>query len=404
MRKTILLCLLIFATCSLNAQFVVQNSGSQASLEDVRFHDAMLGISVGDSGTIIRTVDGGDNWTRLPSIGPSTLIRVRFFDAQNAIVIGNNPAILLQTEDAGQNWSATVDSTSNYYDLVVLNDSVALISTYEALLRTQDRGKSWSVHYDGPAIDRLGLMSFIDEQIGFSIRAWSGFGPAFSIQKTVDGGSTWTETPMLTGQNPTVLEALVYLSDSTGFAAGWYNPHLVKTTNSGADWAFCATDDIQNGGQIIDLDMVNDTLGFASGWYGSIFKSVDAGANWYTLSQPITELIQYKGLHFLDDQLGWIVGSQGTIIKTSIGGGSVSVDDEINTLGFSIYPNPTQGIFELEIDPAVLVHSLAIFDLQGRLVERLDSLPKRFEINQSGIYLVVAETEKGFITQRLWVQ
>ncbi|MFK7925655.1 MAG: YCF48-related protein [Bacteroidia bacterium] len=404
MRKTILLCLLMLAICSLNAQFVVQNSGTQASLADVRFYDPMLGIIVGDTGTILRTIDGGDNWATVAYSGESQLSKLRFFDAQNAIAIGNNPAVVLHSQDAGQNWIAITDSSSNYYDLVILNDSTALISTSEALLRTQDRGQNWTVHYTGPALNLLGMMSFIDEQRGFSIRKWSGFGPAFSIQKTVDGGSSWSEITMLTGQNPTVLEALVFLNDSVGFAGGWYNAHLVKTTNTGADWTFGTTDDIQNGGQVLDMTMINDTLGFAACWHGTLLKTVDGGLSWYTLIQPFASPVNFNGVYFLDDQLGWIVGSEGNILKTSSAGGSVSLEDKINAISFSIHPNPSQGIFELEIDPAVLVRSLAIYDLQGRLVERFASLPERLEIKEAGIYLVKVETDKGFATQKLWVQ
>ncbi|MEL7532445.1 MAG: YCF48-related protein [Bacteroidota bacterium] len=404
MRTLSLCCLLLTATYSLHAQFIIQQSGTLQSLEDVRFFDSQLGIIVGDSGTVLRTVDGGDNWTQIPIASQSKLSRVRFFDAQNALAIGNKPTVIIHSADAGQSWTTILDSSDRYYDLAVLNDSVALITAYEAVFRTQDRGQTWSVHYDGPAIDRLGLMSFIDEQKGFSIRGWGGFGPAFSIQTTIDGGSTWTETPMLTGHNPTVLESLVYLNDSTGFAAGWYNPHLVKTTNAGADWSFCAVDDPQNGGQIIDLTMLNDTLGFASGWHNSIFKTVDGGANWYMLPQPISSITHYHGLHFLNDQLGWIVGTQGSILKTSTGGGSVNIEDASNAPSFSIFPNPNQGHFELQLDPSVKTFSLAIYDIEGRLVERFSSLPKRLEIKGAGVYLLVLQSEQGMATQKVWVR
>ncbi|MEM6346023.1 MAG: YCF48-related protein [Bacteroidota bacterium] len=400
---SLLFCLLLLASNTLHAQFIIQNSGTQQSLEDVRFYDSQLGIIVGDSGTVLRSIDGGNIWTTVPTGINSKLSRVRFFDSQNALVIGNEPAVILRSADGGQTWTTITDSSNQYYDLVILDDSIALLSTHEALLRTRDLGQTWQVHYDGPATDRLGLMSFIDAQRGFSIRGWAGFSPAFSIQKTTDGGGSWTEIPMLSGQNPTILEALIYLNDSTGFAAGWYNPHLVKTKNAGADWSFSSVEDPQNGGQIIDMTMLNDTLGFASGWYNSIFKTIDGGANWFMLDQPFSTSIQYQGLYFLNDQLGWVVGTQGAILKTNTGGGSVSVSDDLEKISFSVFPNPNFGSFQLQLKSNVKLRSLQLFDIEGRLVERFSFVPEIITLKNSGLYMLVLDTEQGMLTQKVWV-
>ncbi|MEZ4824997.1 MAG: hypothetical protein R3C61_01700 [Bacteroidia bacterium] len=69
-------------------QFEICNSSTNKDLYDVWFIDQNTGIAVGDSGTIVRSIDGGINWTLIMSDHSVSFRKVKFFDSQNGIAIG----------------------------------------------------------------------------------------------------------------------------------------------------------------------------------------------------------------------------------------------------------------------------------------------------------------------------
>ena len=63
MKKiTFLFTLLIVFHFAGNAQWVQLNSGTTKCLKSVRFTSPNIGYAVGDTGTIVKTKNGGANW------------------------------------------------------------------------------------------------------------------------------------------------------------------------------------------------------------------------------------------------------------------------------------------------------------------------------------------------------
>jgi len=63
MRKLLTVLALIFTVSFANAQWAPNTTGVPYSLFAVDFYDANTGVAVGQGGTIVRTVNGGMNWT-----------------------------------------------------------------------------------------------------------------------------------------------------------------------------------------------------------------------------------------------------------------------------------------------------------------------------------------------------
>ena len=66
-------------------------------MNGVSFTDANNGTAVGDSGIILRTTNGGTNWTSQSSGTTNHLYGVSFTDANNGTVVGANGTILRTT-------------------------------------------------------------------------------------------------------------------------------------------------------------------------------------------------------------------------------------------------------------------------------------------------------------------
>ena len=66
------------------------------------------------------------------------------------------------------------------------------------------------------------------------------------------------------------------------------------------------------------LHFLDSQIGFAAGENGTIIKTQDGGANWDSLITNATAT--FRTIFFLDQNLGWAAGDNGTIIKTTDGG------------------------------------------------------------------------------------
>jgi hypothetical protein len=68
---------------------------------------------------------------------------------------------------------------------------------------------------------------------------------------------------------------------------------------------------------------VNQNIGWIVGWGGSVLKTIDGGLNWFMQSIPTSNAL--TSVFFLDINEGWIVGYYGTIIHTT-GGNSQNIN------------------------------------------------------------------------------
>src|SRR5947207_1642864 len=90
-----------FAQGSADSGWFWQNPLPQGNyLRPVSFTDANTGTVVGDSGTILRTTDGGATWKSQSSGTTNYLTGVSFTDANTGTVVGGNGTIL-RTTDGG---------------------------------------------------------------------------------------------------------------------------------------------------------------------------------------------------------------------------------------------------------------------------------------------------------------
>lgn len=78
-------------------------SSTSADLCDVAFYDALFGLVVGDGGTILRTVNGGDTWVKV-SINLNVRINAIHIVSRELIFAVCNGGTLLRSIDGGTTW------------------------------------------------------------------------------------------------------------------------------------------------------------------------------------------------------------------------------------------------------------------------------------------------------------
>ena len=134
------------------------SSPTDQFLKSVHFVDSLYGWAAGDSGTIIHTSDGGDNWIVQDSKIENEIVDVFFLNRNlgwaSAWNYTNIPfgTILLKTTNGGQDWSSEQYRDENIFITCILYlDSLSgwMGGTPHALVSTTDAGVNWEqAHID----------------------------------------------------------------------------------------------------------------------------------------------------------------------------------------------------------------------------------------------------------------
>ncbi len=166
---------------------------------------------------MIKTLDGGRNWTSIDMQAHATLlVDCLFLDENRGWVVGGksemaNPSrndvkpVVLWTEDGGQSWTDQAEDIADLelaewgWKIQFINEQIGFVSleqlTKGAILRTDNAGKDW-VRFpvnDPQGNANLEGVGFIDELHGW-VGGWGDeqFEGGFSSE-TADGGKTWAD-------------------------------------------------------------------------------------------------------------------------------------------------------------------------------------------------------------------
>ncbi|MBK9333475.1 MAG: hypothetical protein IPM96_13985 [Ignavibacteria bacterium] len=89
--------------CYSQTGWINQNSGVITDLKSVDFVDSLIGFCVGDSGRILKTINGGISWDIISTGYLSNLNSVEFVNSNTGFAVGNIGSIL-KTINGGTIW------------------------------------------------------------------------------------------------------------------------------------------------------------------------------------------------------------------------------------------------------------------------------------------------------------
>jgi photosystem II stability/assembly factor-like uncharacterized protein len=161
-------------------------------LRDAFFLDFDIGIAVGNSGNIRRSINGGASWASVTSPTTNQLNSVSFTNANTGSVIGiivGNGGVMLRSTDNGASWSSiTSPTSSNLYDFSFLGSSTYGYTVLtNAIVKTTDSGSSWSEIAVSVQAVYLGAR-FVNQNAHWLC------GESGTVTRTLDAGVTWDQT------------------------------------------------------------------------------------------------------------------------------------------------------------------------------------------------------------------
>ena len=303
------------------------------------FIDENIGWVVGgESGTLItRTVDSGYNFDfPFVDLTPSPINAVKFINADQGWLGGGNyigvsglsPDLVFNTADAGNNWNNVIYTAGKgIYDIEMWGVDTIWVLSGSGVYKSTDGGNNWNYHH----ITSSGILSvsFVDGQYGWA----AGIGKL--MFKTEDGGETWQQ--LNTASLDNIYFQSVYFTDrNNGWAAGYIvgtsptQNTVIYTNDGGTTW----TPQLQTPGVRMYLHFIDGLNGWAAGG-SSIFRTTNGGVVWDSLSSGTSENIY--DIYFINNYLGWAVGSNGLILHSSDSGNtwlsdSIGINDNLYTV------------------------------------------------------------------------
>ena len=119
----------------------MKNTGSSANLRSVSFASLNEGFAVGENGTIIKSSDGGDNWSQQFSQSGLQLNKVLFLNPNTGWVVGEDGTILFTTNSGTQWNNFNFPSKVWLWDIFFINSTTGWIVGNDGLvLKTTNGG------------------------------------------------------------------------------------------------------------------------------------------------------------------------------------------------------------------------------------------------------------------------
>jgi len=297
-----------------------------------------------NDGEIYHSSDGGTNWILQyeDTINHSFFNFIKFFDAQNGIVLGDapfnsgKPAPVLKTTDGGNSWlnineNSLIDeySRDQFHPISFPNVEVGYFygSGDHQLYKTVDGGSNWEIVSLPDEITNVFMLKFYDENIGMFV-ADNGLDTDY-IYRTTDGSQSWQKLNL---ESNTVHHDIEFLPG---------NPNSVWFTD-----------------------------------YDHLYFSANMGDAWQEVNLGV-ENIEARNIEFFDDQIGAILCDHNKFFYTKNNGGMiVSVDKDENLVKeyklYQNYPNPFNPSTQIKFAiPQAGVVRLKVYDIIGREVGTL---------------------------------
>lgn len=310
------------------------------------FLNEKKGWAIVDRQSVFRTEDGGKTWQGTDELGV-TVTSLAFPGEKNGCVGGSS---ILCTEDGGKTWVERLGIKTRTRN--VINGSLINIQGMSfsdanngwavggngmvggsdvQILKTEDGGKNWRM------ISRNNVNAyFVDSKVGWFVQYDTKLTKS-SLVGTVDGGITWVTQKQF--EHYVNIEWF-FIDKLTGWAAGEQFGHnsggttildyfILKTSDGGKTWIIQLEEPSGHyntySDALLDIHFINRDIGWIVGSKGRIYHTEDGGQHW--VRQKSNNKFDLKKIQFVDAKRGWVAGEQfhekgasGIILHTDNGG------------------------------------------------------------------------------------
>ena len=249
---------------------IISNSNNY-SVYNLFFTDEVTGFASGASGLIMSTTNSGNSWAVQQSNTNNNLYDLFFTNYDTGFAVGQN-GCALKTTNSGSNWISINFTSGSLYTVKFINGSTGFIgSVNDNIYKTIDCGNTWTLKYTSAGQKNITDIGFFNNNEGIAIDN-SGY-----IMRTISGGDIWTQQSQLSSNSLNKLKIVDSVSAyiikgevSQGSASKIY-----YTSNKGISWGENVVPFYPS--SLLSIDVYNRYLGFIVGDNGVILKTSTGG-------------------------------------------------------------------------------------------------------------------------------
>ncbi len=321
---------------AVSVRFLPQKSGVTASLRGASAVDAGQAWVTGTGGTVLHTIDGGDNWL-LQTVPGADSLDFRDVEALNSRTVflmsagAGNKSRIFKSEDAGRTWALQFINLhpEGFLDGFAFRDDTTGIAYGDPvdgrafIIRTYNGGETWT------RVSPDELPPLNDGEYGFAASGTGIFvhgeaiwictgGAAARVMSSGVAGQGWRifTTPILHGTPSAGIFSIVFADDLKGVAVGgdYAKPTkaggtIARTRDGGKTWHLPEDAEV-TGFRSCVAHVPGTDIWVAVGSHGAGF-SADGGESWQDLG--------HAGYHTLSfsrsGDAGWAAGADGNVAK-----------------------------------------------------------------------------------------
>ncbi|MFD2824140.1 YCF48-related protein [Lacinutrix iliipiscaria] len=396
--------------------------------EDMQFVDPDIGWVVDGGGQILKTIDGGENWTQQYYNSDRYFRSVEFYDDQigyaGTLANGNPAATLLRTTDGGANWE---DISSNFpVDVVgicgmhAVNENTIFVTGVfygnAYIIKSVNQGNSWSYIDMGSLCNGLVDIFFKDENIGFAVgQSAQGTGLKSIIVGTTNGGETWSQLAIGAHNNQRAWKLQMISEDIIYASVEEFEPtpQYFKSIDGGQTWNLETVITDNDSGTMQGIGFLNEDIGWVGGFGLLFYETLDGGATWEY--QP-TIGSSFNRFQRVNDTLMY---TSGVNVYKYVDPSLLSVDEfeivspkghEITILGSNVVDEHAQIHLNLINNTYC---EISVYNMQGQRVQTLvegrrvageHTIPWDASALASGNYFLALYTYHGYESIRVVVK
>ena len=401
-KNSILSLLLILIHITAFSQWYEVNSNVTKTLTNIKFIDNNIGYCIGEDGVIIKSTDGGENWTDI-SFSTKSFRQMYFVDTLTGII--TDDSTIYKTVDGNNFVDISNNFTLNNYDLVI--QSISFKNQFGIIkIRYVNPNNVLDVLYKSFKSFNFGdtwqeINDIYPNEFYYVLDSITYYSVGFNLHKTIDGGTNWDTIQNINFSFPPSQETFIIFPNNTGVATVVYTYEYAvfdlntKTLSQSATGWYRSFDFISNKGFYLNGGFTGNNNLFVSHDYGVTISEV------YNFEANYT----FFSIDFINGNIGFVCGEDGNIIKIT-NANTLNINENILADKIKIFPIPASNIIEIKTAQKLEIEYIEIIDIRGKLIKSYKNNLEKLNISDinSGMYILRIKTENGILTTKIVIE
>lgn len=312
--------------------FSARDSGCPAGVASFSFPTDTTGYLLLADSRVLSTADGGRSFSRRTAV-PGGAADILCTAERICFTVGPS-GVIQRTGDGGVSWTQVGSAGQALFGLERADaTTLYAVGTNRTVVKSIDGGSTWTRKTVG---NNVPVAHFRTIRCGSPLQCLITTEGINQVVRTTDGGETFSS--VVPSNDPT--HAVGFAGAARAVAAGLFGSAEISS-DGGATWSSVGS---RIAGDFTVLAAVSDTVAYAGGRQGVLARTTDRGQSWANVSPPTDTAV--IGLAGSGDRL-YVLASDQTLQRSDNGGQSYSL--------LSSGRGPFASLFAVDPDRLLLV-------------------------------------------------